>query len=256
MPQPPVEDLYVHLLRRQNSSLLAISLACSLLCLSSCSGVTQKGEGPSKVNNLVNRIERVYVESELAREKADIAISALQGISASDFRGDPATQFAEYVNLVDESEVQAKRLREALEPMKDAAEPVFERWQEDQASISSKSLQQRSATRLKEARERYETMLRAVDPAMEAITKLNQGMRDLALFLGNDLNPSALQSVQPDVRELLKLASGIEKDIAAYLTASRDYMDRSALPSSDLPHAKPMRGGGSSEFMEGKKQDK
>jgi len=202
-----------------------------MLGLSSCAGVTEKGEGPMKVNDLISRIERVYVESELAQQKASAAIGTLENIVASDFGGDPVQSFSDFVAKLDISEKQTTRLGEALDPMKDAAEPIFERWNEDVEKIASDSLRRRSAARLEKTRGRFEAMTRSVDPAMEALTKLNQGMRDLALFLGNDLNHSSLVEVRADVRELGTLAQKIEDNVADYLVAAKDYMDRSALPS-------------------------
>ncbi len=196
---------------------------------------------PSQVSDLVGSIERVYVESELAKEKVQNAVVALQGIVASDFQGDAVSAYAVYVQAVDRSEEQAEKLEESVEDMKDDAEPVFERWQDDLKAITNVEMRQRSRKRLVATRERYDAIVAAVEPAGKSYEEVNKLLRDHALFLGNDFNPASVAHLQNEVRVLTKQTAELDRDFDACLVAARKYVDATALPASSRPAALPTK---------------
>ncbi|MCZ6787053.1 MAG: DUF2959 family protein [Planctomycetota bacterium] len=192
---------------------------------------------PSQVSDLVGSIERVYVDSELAKEKVQGAIVALQGIVASDFQGDAVSAYAIYVQAVERSEEQAEKLEGTVEEMKDAAEPVFEQWHDDLKAITNVEMRQRSRKRLMATRERYDAIVAAVEPAQHSYEEINELLRDHALFLGNDFNPASVAHLQEEVRVLTKQTAELDRDFDACLVAARKYIDATALPASSQPAA-------------------
>ena len=196
---------------------------------------------PRQVSNLVGSIERVYVDSELAKERVQTAVVALQGIVASDFQGDAISAYAVFVQAVDRSEEQAEKLDETVKEMKDSAEPVFEQWQDDLKAITNVEMRQRSRKRLMATRERYDAIVSAVEPAQQSYEQVNKLLRDHALFLGNDFNPASVAHLQDEVRVVTKQTAELDRDFDACLVAARKYVDATALPASSKPAAQPKK---------------
>lgn len=201
-------------------------------------------EGPGQVDDLVGWVERVYVESELARERAAAAVSRLESIVSSDFQGDPVTAYTEFVESLQRAEAQAKRLAEQVEPMRNSAAPVFEQWEAALAQFQNENMKSRSAARLDRTRQRYQRILAAIEPAQSEYAKLNAGLRDHALFLGNDFNPDAVADIRDDAMSLVALARELDAKFEECLTATQAYVETAALPAL----AAPAPGGAGSRF--------
>lgn len=207
--------------------------------LAACGMLGGSAGGPTKVRDLVEWVERVHVEAELARDEARKALAALGALAAARFEGDPVEAYAALVRAVEASERQAARLRETVEPMKEAAAPVFEQWAADLERFASARLRQRSRQRLTEARRRFEAVVDRVDPALATLEELNRGLRDHVLFLGHDLNADALAAVSSEVRALEDLGRGLDEELEEGLRAARAYVERASLPVAAPPGAAP-----------------
>jgi hypothetical protein len=182
------------------------------------------------VNDLVGWVERVHIESELAKQKMRTATTLLADIATSDFEGSAVDAYSRFVKALDESEAQALALRAAVDPMKRSADPVFEQWEQDLQSINSASIRQRSQDRRVATKERYADVVASVDPAQESFDALNRALRDNALFLGNDFNPASIAMIQADVTELSQLANNLDARFDTCLRAAQDYVNAYSLP--------------------------
>lgn len=208
----------------------AFSPALLLAGLGSCGLFSEDDTGLSSIDELVSRVESVYVQSELAKERVDAAIERLKTIASSDFPDDPVAAYKEYVAAVERAERQAQRLRNSVEPMKEAAASVFERWSTDLEAFSSEGMKQRSSERLALTRERYDAIVSTVDPAQEVFERFNKILRDHALFLSHDFNVDSVTAIKDDVRSLSQLAEELEDRFDDCLEAARAYIDMSAPP--------------------------
>lgn len=193
----------------------------------------------TRVDDLVTWIERVHVESEMSKQKAHSAIDALRAIAATEFRGDPVTAYTELSQTIDTSRTQANALRQAVRTMREAAEPLFDRWSSDLLSFSSPQMRQRSQVRLEETRSRYRAILSAVQPAMTSYDAFNNSIRDVQLFLGHDFNRASVGQIRDDVRALTTMTGELDRRFEASLVAAQDYIDASALPMTAAPSAAP-----------------
>lgn len=209
----------------------ALAAGLTVLCLPSCGLFGSSDDGPTHVDKLVTWVERVHVESELAKEKSQTAISSLEGIASGDFDGGAAVSYRRFVEAISQSERQAERLRQTVEPMQSAAESLFQKWQDNLSSFTNENMRTRSETRLRVTRDRYEAIMTAVQPALAVYDNLHKNLRDHALFLGNDLNPEAINVIQEDVRVAGQLATELDQSLAACMDATRAYVEQSALPS-------------------------
>jgi hypothetical protein len=214
------------------TSIAGLALAAAAPGCSSIKGLfSGEKNGPGTVNDLVSAIEKVYVNSELSKERVRVALDALGAIAASEYKGDALLAYTKLDEAITDSEEHAEALRASVEDMQDAAEPVFERWFEDLKQISSPEMRQRSRARLLATRERYDAIVAAVEPAMASYEAVNKNLRDHALFLGHDLNPASVADIREDVRTLGTQADALDASLDVCLKAARDYVDSAALPT-------------------------
>jgi hypothetical protein len=193
---------------------------------------------PARVDEFNTWVERVQVESELARVRVAEAAVQLQTLSTNDHGGDGAIAvYGRFVQAVDAAEAQAKQLASVLTPMKSVGEKVFVRWEKDVAAIAGERLRERSQARLELARERYDAVLTAAEPALLEFVRMNRTMRDIALFLASDLNVGALAAIHDDVRDVLANAERLDLSFEQSLLAARAYVESAALPAE--PPAEP-----------------
>ena len=215
----------------------------ALLALSACSSVPtaadvsnffdvgfgKKSAGLDKVDDLLDRIERVHVEAELSQEASTAAMQALGTICDPEFHGEALEAYEEFVKTIDDSEKQADKLRKSIGPMKKTAESVFAAWASDLEGFGSAEMRQRSQARLEQTRQRYVAISTSVDPALWAYDALNNDLRDHALFLSHDFNSGSIADLGSEVESLNRDAEGLSKRLDKCLDAAEDYIRSSAL---------------------------
>ena len=223
----------------RNSHLGPIAVVLPLISLTACGVFTEEDATINKVDDLVGRIEKVHVESEVSKDVVRDTVASLENLASHDFGGNAATAYLEFMAAIKRSERQAMRFRSMVSPMKEASDPVFQQWAMDLAGFSSPRMRHLSEQRLATTRERYNAIVAAVDPTQSAYEVFNQGLRDIALFLGHDFNPVAVAEIEQDIHALANLASELDGRFDTCLMTARTYLDSSAMPSA--PGAQGMR---------------
>jgi len=229
----------------------ALAIAATLIFLPGCSLMEKimpgGDDGPSDVSELSSAIERVYVDAELSKQRAQTAVEAVEAIVASNFQGEATQAYAEFVELVERSEEQSETLDESIDDMKDAAEQVFDQWADNIKMIVNVEMRQQSRRRMLDTRDRYDAIVRAVEPAQASYVEVNQSLNDHMLFLGHDFNPAAVEQVRGAVRDLARQTAEFDREIDTCLVATRAYVDASSLPvgaysQNEQPRALPVSG--------------
>jgi hypothetical protein len=222
-----------------STSVRSLAIAFTLPVLTACSSMgpgfdgffrKQPESGPEQIDELLDRIERVHVDCELAGKSVAETLGLLQAMTARDFRGDPAEAYTRYLAAVELAEQRAEELRDSIGPMRDAAEPFFARWSASLGDYTNPELRRHSQERLLETRMRYQEIVSAVEPAHATLEAYNRGLRDHALFLGHDFNPGSVTAIQGELRSHAKLAVDVGQQLEASRKAARAYVESSSLP--------------------------
>jgi len=209
-----------------------------LLCLaSSCSIFGSKKSGLNDVDDLVDRVERLHVDAELARARSDEAMGSLETLVDPGFRGDALVAFERLLDSIEASEDQADSFASTFEDMEDAAEDLFEGWEESLEEMTNETFRARSESRLAETRHQFESVRVAAGPVAEAYETFNGGLRDHALFLEHDLNPASVKLIAKDVRVLSDRAKELEMRLENCMKASEEYVRSSSFPGQALTRA-------------------
>ena len=208
---------------------LAACLGCASISKTFNKAFSKQSEGLDQIDEVITRIEAVHVECELSKASLRDSVEWLCAIVAQDFGGSAVGAYDEFVDSVETSNERAEELQDAVAPMRKAAEPFFDKWEDDLWAFKSAEMRQHSEKRMNDARERYDAIVAAVEPAQDAYVSFNQNLDDIVLFLGNDFN--AASELEREVRALTRLAGDIDTNFDACLTAAEAYIDSAALPA-------------------------
>lgn len=191
---------------------------------------------PVRAENLATWIEKVHIEANRSRDAISDGFERLHALTSGDYpQGDVAMAYAQLVQRIDVAEQQSQRFNEVVEPMASAAEPVFEQWQRDVTTIADERLRTRGQLRMTVAKERFDALLTSANDSREQLSAFVQSLRDHAKFLAHDLNPSALDEIQEDVKRVRVAAEKLDQELDRTLAASRAYIDRGTAPSEGMP---------------------
>jgi DUF2959 family protein len=200
-----------------------------LLGLAACASTTEQAASVRQVDDLLTNIESVQVDVTMAKDKAHAALQQLTTLVSPKFTGDATKAYAALKEGIKASEEQSLHLRRSVEPMASSAESVFQRWASDLEAFGNTRMRQRSQARLDETRARYQTLLTSSQSALLSFDSFNADLKDQALFLGSDLNASAIAAITPDVRVLHQQVQDLDARADACANAARAYIESAAL---------------------------
>jgi hypothetical protein len=195
----------------------------------SCSSPTERAEAVQRVDDLHARIERVQVDAVVAKETGQAPLDQLDALCSPGFSGDAKEAYSHLLETIDGSEKQSRKLKDSVEPMRQSAESIFRQWTTDLHAFGNARMRQRSQTRLDETQSRYQAVYASAQSALIAYDAYNADLRDLALFLGHDLNASAVAELATDIQGLKEEMQQVGLRMDAVATAARAYVEAAAL---------------------------
>jgi len=209
----------------------ALLLFTSLSACSSLSNlfVEQEDESLRRVDTMLASIERVHVETVLARRRMADAVETLTVIISPDFGGDALAAYASFIDAIQSSEKQEAQLIASVVPMKAAAQAVFADWTADLRAFRSEQMRENSQARLDDTLARYGELLTELEPAQEGLHMFNAVLHDHALFLGNDFNTASVNALESDYASLQRRKAMLDQQFVSSQQAAKRYVMSSAL---------------------------
>lgn len=205
------------------------ALFLSLLAAGSCASPTERAEAVQRVDDLLAKIERVQVDAVVSKETGQAPLDQLDALCAPGFSGDAKEAYAHILDTLDHSEKQSRKLKDSVEPMRQSAESIFRQWTTDLQAFGNARMRQRSQARLDETQSRYQAVFANAQSALIAYDAYNADLKDLALFLGHDLNASAVAELATDIQGLKEEMHQVGVRMDAVANAARVYVEASAL---------------------------
>ena len=138
--------------------------------------------------------------------------------------------FEHFEASIEETEDRKKDMDKAVKAMRKQAEPFFDQWADNLMAFSNTEMRLRSQERLLNTRQRFETIEAAVEPVETSFGESLSLFRDVSLFLGHDLNPASVSSIETEIRYLTSQATELDVDLQSVLTTCREYVQNAALP--------------------------
>jgi SMC interacting uncharacterized protein involved in chromosome segregation len=194
---------------------LAVLLILPLLtaCSSAQYAVMEKF-GIHKREILVDRVEDARDSQEEAKQQF---ASALEEFSAVlNFQGGTLEEKYKQLNAeLETSEEHARDVSERIDEVEDVAEALFDEWEDELKLYSSDSLRRSSAGKLKQTRNRYQSLMKAMRRAEARIEPVLTPLRDQVLYLKHNLNAQAIASLQSELGRVEGDVSSLIREMEA-----------------------------------------
>lgn len=209
--------------------LFACVLAMGLMV--GCSSGSKSTQSVKSTQKTADSLGTVVKEIDKGIEQIDKTATAMNALVNTP--ADLPKQFSAYTSEVNKLESMAKKVAERNQAFRARAEEYIKKWEADAATIKSEDIRKISDERRAAVRERFEALKADTAEGREAFTPLMEELRDIEMYLSNDLttggvaacksiadkaNANAVQVKQALVKinaELAKIQAEISpKDVA------------------------------------------
>ena len=168
------------------------------LILCACSGVyygTMERLGKHKRDILADRV-RAGQEDQRDAEEQFVSTYALFKQATGIEGGELENYYNKLSREFEASEGRAERVRERIASIETVAEDLFDEWSGELEQISDATLRRKSNGRLRETRQRYTTLIRAMKRVEGRMDPVLTVFRDRVLYLKHNLNAQAVADLE------------------------------------------------------------
>ena len=200
-------------------SRIAVAGGAVIVTLMAGSGLTQEGL------KLTERFVKTSGETVKAIAETKVQIGKTLAVynSLGDEGKDRRKLYKNLMKEMDNCDKRVEGVRKRTAEMNGAASMYFEERGKSVESIGSEDLRARGQARLEESKAEYAHILELGQAAGGDYQGFMAKLRDQVLFLGHDLNPDALASLDDDVKKQNKAATELYAKIDGTITAFNTY---------------------------------
>lgn len=162
---------------------------------------TMEKFGVYKRDILVDRVQEARDSQEDAKEQFSSALEQFASVVAYD-GGDLEKKYRKLQRQYDDSEAAAKEVDERIEAIEKVSMDLFKEWDEELDKYSNRELRADSAQQLKETRQEYQKLLRAMKNAQQKIPPVLAVFQDQVLYLKHNLNAHAISALQQEYKSI------------------------------------------------------
>jgi septal ring factor EnvC (AmiA/AmiB activator) len=185
--------------------------------------VFAQDEGHKRTEKLVKRAEETIKKIEETRQQLQKTVLIYNSI-IDNSTDDARKAYRDLAKAVENCEKQAADTRKRTENMEQEAHNFFAEWTQSLESIGSENLRKRSQERLNETRLSYGEILRAGRSAGAEFDTFIEELRDQIVYLGYDLNPSAVASLKEDSVKLNQHSDVLFQKIDEVVKVTNEYV--------------------------------
>jgi phosphoenolpyruvate-protein kinase (PTS system EI component) len=178
---------------------------------------TMEKLGVYKRDILVDRVEEARNSQDEAKEQFKSALDRFSAVLQFD-GGDLEEKYTQLNAEFEASMERAEEVRDRIDSVEDVGEALFAEWEQELEQYSRADLRRASESRLRETRDHYQRLIRAMRKAERSMDPPLEAFQDQVLFLKHNLNARAIASLEAELASVRSnvriLISDMEKSIA------------------------------------------
>jgi hypothetical protein len=170
---------------------------------------TMEKFGYHKRDLMVERVEEARDAQKEAKEQFESALEKFSSVlkfEGGELEEKYETLKAEY----EKGESKAEAVGDRIEAVEDVAEDLFEEWQNELSQYTNQSLRRSSERKLRQTRQQYSQLIRAMKRVEKKIDPVLSAFRDQVLYLKHNLNARAIASLRTEL-------VSVEADVASLI---------------------------------------
>ncbi|HKX46379.1 MAG TPA: DUF2959 family protein, partial [Planctomycetota bacterium] len=206
-----------------------VCLAAALLAASA--GVAcQADSGYAHSDATAERMEDLQESVRELGVKIESSVASLSDVVAS-ATSDPKPAFKRYKKELSAAQSARAQCEKYFESIRTECQAYFTQWEADMATVTDEDLRETADARRKKLEQAIARVSKSMETARTELDTFMTSLQDMATFLGNDLSPTAIDSIESKskkakkdseeiVDKLDELAQVLEKDAPQFRTAS------------------------------------
>ena len=205
-------------------SLLMLS---AMLILSACSTAyysAMEKVGIHKRDIMVDRVIDAKESQQEAQQQFKSALAEMTALINFD-GGELGEQYNVIQDQYEDSKDAAELVSSRINKVEDVSEALFDEWQDEIEQISSTSLKRQSASKLRETKQRYKSLIRSMRKAESKMTPVLTALKDNSLFLKHNLNAKAVGALEGEMISIRKDVSALISDMNTAIEQSQKFID-------------------------------
>jgi chromosome segregation ATPase len=205
-----------------NLGILSVALVCCLAIVTTVDAQSKKSAKQAE------SLEKAGDSARAAVQDVMTGLGKLLTGYNAIIDGEAKDSQAAYKSLVSDLKKTEKSIdgaKNQLASMNKEAGKFFDAWQKDLESMSSESLREKSASRMKAARDRYATLGETLAQARDEFAPVVRNLNDQILYLGRDLSPEAIADLQDEAEELNRQAEETTAKVTELLESAGKTQD-------------------------------
>ncbi len=182
---------------------------------------------PDQAEKVAQRMLKFDQALTQAQTQIDTTLASMNALSTAS-GNDLAAKYKEYSNNVKKLESMAQKAKAQSQQATAQREQYLKQWESSQAKIQNEQLKAASETRRNELMPKIEAIKTSLTSAKDAFQPFMQDLKDLNLYLGNNLNPQGIAgaselmtkstSAGETVKTAIQQGQAAIKDLAASIS--------------------------------------
>lgn len=185
---------------------------------------TMEKFGVHKREILVDRVEEARDSQIETQEQFKSALERFSEVVNFD-GGDLEKQYEALNDEYEKSQDKAEAVHDRINAVEDVANALFEEWEAELEEYSSDKYRSMKQRELKEAKNRYAGLMKAMRKAESKIDPVLSAFKDQVLFLKHSLNAKAVASLKSELVSVRADVSRLVKEMQKSIDASNAYID-------------------------------
>ena len=157
--------------------------------------------GKEKRHLLKEEVQKAREEQEQASQQFKDVLTRMKEMYG--FKGGDLEQFYNKLKSdYEESDGRADAVRQRIDSVEQIASDLFKEWEREIGEISNPNLKAKSSASLRNTKERYARLHKAMNRAEESMDSVLKKLKDYVLYLKHNLNAQAVGALRQEVREI------------------------------------------------------
>lgn len=217
--------------------LSTLLVAVVLATLSSCKAAHEEyyralaKVGIEKRELLVHRVDKAKESEADAQKQFKDALEQFQALVGHQ-GGDLEKKYDKLSAEYDDSQKQADEVKDRIRKVEEVADSLFDEWKREIGEYQNPDYRAQSERELRETKQRYTQLLKAMQRAASAMDPVLLKFRDQVLFLKHNLNARALGSLKGTADTLQGDVTRLVDQMQASITEAEGFIrDMKATPA-------------------------
>lgn len=212
----------------QSSILRSLMIVGLVILLTGCQTAMYRAlesVGIEKRDILVDRVEDARDAQTAAKEQFVSALDRFRSLVEFE-GGDLERTYDQVSREYERSRNRADTVHRRIDAVEQVAEDLFQEWEQELDEYSNASLRRDSERLLRDTRQRYATLMKAMRRAESKMQPVLEVLQDSVLFLKHNLNAQAIGSLKDELATIERQTSTLIADMERSINEADSFIRR------------------------------